>query len=117
MDARLVSAQLDRIVLARLSLQTRLGGSAAVPSTSTAAEEAEAAELSKAEQLKAEALAEGISKRQLLRELKHKKVGLKREAKKEKKERLRRNKEKKGEVVEYVSFPLAFLPLRARTPS
>lgn len=109
MDARSVSAQLDALVLARLSLQTQLGGTApsatpaATATTTTLAPtevEAQAAQgLTEAEQLKLEAEREGISKRQLLREKKHQKVASQRMAKKEKKERLKLRAEKKGEPL------------------
>lgn len=105
MDARSVSSQLDALVLARLSLQTQLGGTVALAPSSTAAVaptevEAKAEEgMTEAEKLKAEAEKEGISKRQLLREKKHLKVASQRMAKKEKKERLKARAEKKGEEL------------------
>lgn len=109
MDARSVSSQLDALVLARLSLQTQLGGTAATSNSApapsaagTASTEEEAkveAAMTEAERLKAEAEKEGISKRQLLREKKHQKVASQRMAKKEKKERLKTRAEKKGEEL------------------
>lgn len=106
MDARSISHQLDALVLERLSLQTQLGGSAVpLPSTSAPAAAPASTEDSlpprkqKKDQLTLEAQEEGISKRQLMRELKHQKVASQRLAKREKLERLRRRAEKNGEEV------------------
>lgn len=118
MDARLVAAQLDQLVIQRLSAQTAHGGQAA-GTTKTAAGGAKT-ESSKAEtasanaaaepteeelqenenaRIKALAEAEGISKRQALREAKMAKIKAKRDAKKDKQARLRRRAETKGEPV------------------
>lgn len=106
MDARLVAAQIDKLVLARLSAQTAHGGDSGKEKNSAAEAEAQAERERETENARVKALAiqEGISKRQALREAKMAKVKAKREAKKEKQARLRNRAKGKGEPVSCVLF-------------
>lgn len=120
-DARLIAAQLDSLVFARLSAQTTSGASSSskLPSNPTPAkpitkEAALSAAQAKTAALKLAAEQEGISKRQALREAKAKKNKAKREARKEKGERIKRRKEKAGEVVEYVARSPTLAGARSR---